>query len=300
MPQASEFYQSSFGGVRLWCASIETDHSRKLVVHQPSRGSVHSVQDRGLGPRPTRCELLFDDMRGVSDSAKKRFDAFRAIVDDGDPQVFSHPLLGSYLAVVGEFRHRVDADGVITASVEFTPKEEPKAVTPANAGAAVQVGEGAVTAAADSVDEALAEFELESPVVEQARAAVAAWSDGEPNVRTVLVDVASITSYINDEIERLELPDDILLWPTHRALINLSAQMLAAGRAQTADVARIITIKIGQPVSLRRLVARLYGGHAADERYAQVMQLNDIATPAWIDAGTELRVPQPPAQTRRV
>lgn len=296
---ASDFYEASFGGIRLWCASIETDNSRSLVVHKPTRGSVHAVQDRGLGHLPTNCELLFDDMRGVTMNAKTRFDAFRALVEDGEPHVFSHPLLGSYLARVGQFRHRI-TEQVISASVEFVPDELPKAVTPANAGASAQVGEGAVNAAADAADEALAEFELESDVTDACRESASFWTEEEPNTRDILVDVAQLSSFISDEIVRLELDSNIQLWPAYRAMVMLSDSVLAAGRAATSDVSRIITLRIGQPVSLRRLVSRLYGGFESDERYEQVMQLNDIATPAWLEAGFELRIPQPPPARRSV
>src|SRR5206468_915528 len=45
------WYRSSFGELRLWLSRISTDRSRDLVVHSPSAGPDHVVQDRG----PTVC-----------------------------------------------------------------------------------------------------------------------------------------------------------------------------------------------------------------------------------------------------
>ena len=81
-------------------------------------------------------------------------------------------------------------------------------------------------------------------------------------------------------------------------MLLLSDSVVAAGRAATADVARIMTVRVGRPVALRALLATIYGAREVDDRYLQARSLNDIRTPGWIETGTELRLPQPSSQPR--
>jgi hypothetical protein len=125
-----------------------------------------------------------------------------------------------------------------------------------------------------------------------------AWSDPDTSARQVLVDVAQVTELVGTEIERLGLANHLALWQAHRSMLLLSDSVVAAGRAATADVARIMTVRVGRPVALRALLATIYGAREVDDRYLQARSLNDIRTPGWIETGTELRLPQPSSQPR--
>lgn len=293
-----EFYQSSYGGIRLWCAEITTVNNNTLVVHQLTSGNTHPIQRRGQDLKEASCVLLFDDMRGESDSPLVRFRKFRDLVNEGDPQIFTHPIEGSYLAVIGAFTHTVNGDGTITANCTVMPHEEARAVSPGGTGSSLSAGEGVVEAAADNAEKALEDFGLETVVIDKSRAMVEEFEAETPNTRAITAAVSELSSEIGEAIDSLGLDQNISLWPAYRSMMFLADSILTAGRAAT-EVTRVVTILINRPTALRRLMAKLFGAFEADERYAQVMNLNDIATPAWIPMGTELRIPQPPPQQRR-
>lgn len=292
------YFVASFGGVRLWCSRVATTNGRKLVIHDPARGDDHPVQDRGLETRTTTCTLLFDEMDGDTSSPRERFDRFAQLVEEGEPQVFTHPLRGSYLARVGRFDHEVDEASNISAEVEFVPEDRIPAVTVASAGTSAAAGEDAVVAAADNADSELESVGMTTTATGEARAAVEAWVDADATARQVIVDVGRITELVGTEIERLGLTDRLALWQAYRAMLLLADSVVAAGRAATADVARIMTIRVGRPIALRALLASIYGAREVDDREPQARSLNDIRTPGWIETGTQLRLPQPTAQPR--
>jgi hypothetical protein len=294
---ADFFVPARFGKVPLWASRISTRNGRTLAINSPTTGDEHDVQDRGLELRVVSCTLLFDDMDGVVTTPKQRFDEFTAIVEGGEPQIFTHPLRGSYRATVQRFDHEL-VDGVISAEVEFVPVAVIPAVTVANAGTTAVAGEGAVTAAADRAAAELAAVSLESQAIDEARAAALSWVDADRPARLVAVDVGRVSSYIGDEIIRLRLDRSIKLWPAHVAMVLLSDSVLTAGRAATADVPRVMTVRIERRCALRTLLAAIYGGFEVDLRFDQAMSLNDITTPGWLEPNTELRLPMPSVQPR--
>lgn len=293
------FFEASFGGVRLWCSRVATSNGRKLVVHDPSSGDDHPVQDRGLEPRVTSCTLLFDEMDGETETPMERFDRFCALVEGGEPQMFTHPLRGSYLARVGRFDHEADESSNITAEVEFVPEARIPPIIVLDAGTSAASGEDAVLAAADLADAELEALGTSTPVTGEAKTAVDAWQDPDTTVRRVLVDVSQLHEKIGTEIDRLDLAKSLDHWGAYRSMMMLADSLLAAAKAATSSVSRIMTVKVGRPISLRALLAGIYGARDVDLRYRQARSLNDIRTPAWIDPGTELRLPQPSTQPRR-
>jgi prophage DNA circulation protein len=98
----SAFYRSSFGGLRLWISQIQTDKSRRQVVHELSDGDGNVIEDKGPKPIVSRVSLLFDKMIGDSLAPLERLRAFAELVDD-KPRIFSHPIEGTFLARVSDF-----------------------------------------------------------------------------------------------------------------------------------------------------------------------------------------------------
>ena len=294
-----ELYDASYGGVRLWCSRVSTTNGRSIVVHDLTTGDDHPTQDKGLEARIARASLLFDDMDGETTSPKQRFDAFCALVEGGKPQIFSHPLRGSYRATVRQFDHELGKGGVISAEVEFVPVDPVPAVRSVATALSASVGVDAVDAAADQADAALAAAGLSSSAPANARAAANGWDSPDVTARQVLVDVGDISEQIGRTINDLELSSNLAYWPAYRALLLLGDTFVSAGRAATADVARLMTVRIGRPIALSALLAGIYGGWDVPQRRVQALALNDIRTPGWIPTGTELRLPQPSAQPRR-
>lgn len=287
------FFEARYGGLKLWASDISWSSGRDIVVHKLSRGNMHPKQDRGRVDRVAKVTLQFDEMDGDDLSARERIDQIEAFIDDGEPQVFQHPLAGAYLARIGAFEVKADANSIVTADIEIYPEEEPRAVTPVGFGTAAISADGVVAAAADKADAQLAAIGATSLLPAQARAADASWQAGA-NTRTVLSDVAKLSSFVGEEIERLRLETDMKKWQAFKAVIALSDSILSSARAVTSDVAQIFTMRIARPISLNVLLARIYGGADVETRRLQTLSLNDVRTPGWLPVGAELRLPVPP------
>jgi hypothetical protein len=287
-----EFLDAQFGPIRMWASRISTVNGRRLVTHSPSSGDEHAVQNRGLEQRVVSCSLLFDDMPEETDSPRTRFNALLALHLAGEPQIFRHPLLGSYRATIGRFDHDLES-AIISADVEIVPVGPLPELVTAAAGASAPIGEEAVSFAADQVDDELAAVGLSTPVTEEARVAAAAWQEPDVGARRVLVDVGLVSELIGTEIVRLRLSRSLALWPAQRAMLVLGETFAAAARSATADVSRLMIVRTGRPIALNMLLANIYGAREVRRRRLQALDLNDIPVPGWIPAGTELRLPQP-------
>jgi hypothetical protein len=290
------WYKSSFGELRLWLSRISTDRSRDLVVHSPSAGPDHVVQDRGPNVVRTRCTVLFARMAGDDLDPLERCRRLQAIVDDR-PRIFSHPTSGSYLARIGPFTEEVDETGVITAEIEVVQVAPAEAVAPAGAGSIPATGAGAATAAADALTAELADVGITSSLPEDVTAAVDGWTSADTvNTRQVLAELGSLTSQLGDLADALEA--DLGLWPAFKATILLAEAARAAADAATSDTAQTFVVLISEPIALRALLAAIYPADEVDDRYVQAMALNDLLSPAWLEPGSELLLPQLAAAAR--
>lgn len=302
MAVADVYYAAAWGPILLWVANVETDNSRSLVIHEPSRGDTPVVQDRGLATRVSRMMLLFEhDMPGEDKSPIRRFREFKEMVDAGEARLFTHPIDGSYRARVRDFRYTIDSETqTARAEVEFIPDEEVRPVSPTGPLTSGVAGEGAVTAAADAVDAAFAAVELETDITDQARAVVEGWSAAgdELGVRQVLADVADLSARYGAEINRLRLEHDLALFEAYRTMIMLGEATRVAGIAATSETSSTFTLRIDRRISLLALMAQIYGGANASDAARQALNLNDIRTPGWLEIGQILVLPQTGAQPR--
>jgi hypothetical protein len=291
----TDFYRSSFGDVRLWISKISTDKSRDLVVHDPSAGDNHPVQDRGRALLRAQVTVLFDYMIGDDLAPLDRLLEFKRLVDD-KPRMFAHPVEGSYLARVGRFNYEIDGSGVITADVEFVQVAD---VAPVVSGGTTSAGGGAagVAAAAAATDAELAAIGGSSSLPTSCATTADGWeSTDAPNARDVLVDTGALTSQLGVLASSYE--SDLQAWTAYKSIILLSDTLAGAAVGAMSSSATTFTIRVGAAIALRALVASVYGAGEADDRYAQVLLLNDIANPAWIEIGTELQMPAPATAAR--
>ncbi|MCA9678838.1 MAG: DNA circularization N-terminal domain-containing protein [Myxococcales bacterium] len=286
--------ECSFGNLRLWVADLETEGGRSVVVHEPARGDVYTVQDHGAQLSRTRAELVFVDIPG-EDPYLDRFAAWQALLASGKSQLFSHPLLGSFRAKAGAcpFVIRSDARDV-RVHAEFLPDEELAGVTAPGAGVAPIAGAESVEVAAESALGYLALLELESDTPAAATAAAAGWVEAEePDPRAVFLELGSITRQIDDDVARLQLATDLGRWPAYRAMILLRANLRDCALGVTAATASTFGLVIRAAVPLRALCARIYGADEAEERARQVRQTNGLRSPALLPAGLTLQMPTP-------
>lgn len=157
MAGPTELLECSWGKIRMFASKVHTDSGRTQVVHELSSGDSHPVQDRGLRVRRVRVQIQFDDFPNAP-SPRDAALALEAAKDSGQTAIFQHPLLGRYLASVGEFMSEIDEHSVISAEAEFIKEAADIAVTPTGAGSSGISGESSVAAAAAALDGELAKL----------------------------------------------------------------------------------------------------------------------------------------------
>ncbi len=287
-------FQGAYGDIDLTITSINTDEGRDIAIQSPARGSRHFLQDRGRRIGKVECEIVFVEEPGKP-SYLKRFDAFRVLALSGEPQLFTHPLTGSFRARAEAMPHTASADAKeIRVTCTFLPENEPQPVSPVGAGTAPTAGVESLTVASALADDALAENGLSSPIPTGCLAAVTGWSDqldAELDSQQVFLEVATLTGQITDAIDELELATDIDRWQSYRAFIGLSYQLQRAGEAFTSDSVHLLTITIDHARPLLAICTELYGPEAAMDMATKIAKSNRIRTPARVPAGTVLRVP---------
>lgn len=290
----AEFYEASLAGVRLWLASLSAEGGRTLVEQQPTRGDENDVDDRGRAPRRWRVSLLFADMPDETESPADRLRRLIATLEAGsdDGFAFTSPIEGTCQVRVGEFTHELGANGRLTASATLARLgAQAPAVIPLGPAVSPEAGAEAVTASAGRATAELEAVNLESNVPSSCAAAAVRWTDPATSPRQVFLEVASLTSEIQDEIVALELGGDLQLWPAYRSLVELASQTIAAANAVTATAGAVFRLLVDRPTPLRVIAARVYGAVLAAERMAEIVRLNDVGTPGMVPAGTSLVMP---------
>jgi hypothetical protein len=287
--------EAMFGDMPLLIASIETDDGRDIAVQSPARGSRHFLQDRGAKLGKADCEILFVNEPGKPPFID-RFERFRALVAQGEPQIFSHPLLGiSYRARAEGGRHSASStEHRIVYRCAFLPEEEPQPTVPIGVSTAPAAGLAAVTVAVAEANEALASAGLSSSVPSEAleqTTALSVSSDFDP--QAAIVGVATLTGRINDAIAELDLAAHIERWPAFQAFIGLIAAVQQFGDSVRSDVDQLISLRTDAPRPLLAICQEVYGAELAAERADQVARLNRIRTPNRVPAGTTLKLPAP-------
>lgn len=284
-------FESAWGKTKLHLASISTVDGRDLVVTPYTRGNVADLDDRGEPPKEARCELLFDRFIDDERSPEEQLEDFLLIKAQGKSQIFVHPFYGGYFAKLGAFEHTINA-GFITATCTFYADEEVNVFSVDPIGVSLDI-------ATDSIDQNAAELTAQLDDVEFTSTipadAVTAGNaiDESTSPRDALVELSRLSDRMWDEIDATKLAFDIETWPAMRAYVMLGEAMRAATDRSMGDAGSFMSLRVDSPTSLRRLVADIYGGDQAEERYTEALSLNDIRTPGAIPAGTQLRLRQP-------
>lgn len=287
------YFDASYGGIDLLISSIDTEGGRDIAVQSPSRGDRHVLQDRGRKLRSANVSILFIDQPGLAPYLD-RYDQFRALVDAGDSQIFSHPLDGSYQARASELRVSADSGtGQVSCTCTIIAENEPKTVFPLGAGVSAAAGLEAVTTASAAADTSLADAGLSSPVPSSCLAAITKWTNAadELDTQEVFLGVASLTQQISDATDALDLASDFRRWNAYQSMINLMYQVVRAGEALTAASAQLFDLTVAHALPLRAICAEVYGGALAADKAAQVARINRIRTPGRVPAGTILKMP---------
>lgn len=291
------YYDASFGGMPLLISKIDTEGGRDVVVQSPSRGDKHVLSDRGLRHGASSVDILFVNQPGL-DAYTTRYEQFISLAQGSkdappDAQIFSHPLVGSYLARIGDLKTSADSSSLqISVSCTIHPEDEPQMTFPVGAGTAPAAGVDAVSTAADNADAELAAVGLSTPVTAACTESVTDWSTtSNLDSQSVFVGIASLTGQISDAIDELDLATDLNKWPAYQALVNLHYQVSRAGEALTATAAQMFQITVAAARPMLAICSDVYGADEAADRADDVTQINRVRTPGLVPAGTVLKMP---------
>lgn len=285
------WFDASFDDFKLRISQISTEDGRDIVVQTPARGSKHYNQDRGAKVGRVSAELIFVD-EPRADDFRARFDAFRKLIADGEPKVFSHPVIGSYLARCEGGSHTADPKRMITYSVSFLPESEPQVVSQALAGTSPLASVQALEVASQEADDSLTSLGLASSAPGNTLARVTVWNEADDlDSQDVIVGVESAVSEINQAIDDLELASQIDRWPAYSAFVQLAYVVRRVADSFTSSSDRATPLTVAAATPLLTICARVYGAANAVDMADVVARRNRIRNPGLIATGTVLTMP---------
>jgi hypothetical protein len=160
MPNPGELYLCAWGDIRLYASKCNWNAGNTLVVHDLASGNAHPVQDRGDKANRTKLTVQFDDFPDATVTGAQAYRALRDAARRHERRLFIHPMDGAFFALVGDFDPAIDESSVTTAEIEFVfDGDSDVVVQPAGIGTSAAAGEGAVSAAADALDQELANID---------------------------------------------------------------------------------------------------------------------------------------------
>jgi len=286
---------ASFGGVPLDVLEISADRGRVLDISEtPHRDGATSIQDLGGKTRIDRLRLIFCRLKG--ELRNEYWDRYKRVVgykDQGEPQVFVHPLQGQYLARIMDWQESASAEPRSCVMVDCTLVEEVfgSQVYEPGAGAPPLAGLADVQQACNL----MASYEpATADLAGEIKDTVTGWtSEGQVFARDLNLSLAKLQRKLDDAIDQYELATDIKRWPTYRAIQNVRATVTRAAIVVRSTTPRQITFTTAAPLPLRLIAVKLYGAKQAQVRYEELLRLNKVRNPMRVPAGTVLHAQAP-------
>jgi len=293
---SDELHTASFAFQALDVLTTKDSIRRALARHSYPRRDGGTVQDMGSEPRETRCRIIFYERPPIdgedelsSRSHLERFEAFVSAANAGFPQEFVHPITGSYNAQVEDIDFDADAEerDVIVCDCRFVEDTTDPAAFQIGSVRPSAGGAGSVAVEAEILNAALDAAGLESSVGTDASAAVSGW--GSATSREITLELQSLSSQISQATDDLELATNLARHPIWRSMQRLHAEIRRAAQAARQVAPSLIEFTVAAPVPLRVMATNLYGAAAAQEKYAELLRLNDFDDPTLILSGTVVR-----------
>lgn len=296
------YFEASYGGIRIDIDTLSDEGGRAIAVQELTRGDGAVLQDRGRRLRRTHAQLLFFHLGG-DDDHRERFLAFKALAEADGPQLLVHPIDGAYEARVDDLRYSLDADNLdaIPVAVTFLEEETPvgMAINRAGAGVARSAGLAAVEVSAAKLEDELAARGASSDAPAAALAEAQRWATAATvSAREVSLGLRSVTARIAADVDRLGVATDLEAYPLWQELTRLHDVMVRAAASVTVATSRRFSITVVEATPLRVICARTYGGAEAEDRYRQILELNDLRHPGAVPGGTVLSAPAPGSERR--
>ena len=295
------FEPSNFDGVELDILSTDDDLSNELIRHTYPFRDGASLQNAGAVPRTTACEIWFFARPELEDDHLERLRQFVKVAATTIPLTFLHPLYGSYQAMVESNTLQatsVDRD-LVKVNCTFVEAGLNPAAFQAQTDDSVGSGVAGVELTAAAIDaitvDAAADpdaTDLESITVQDTATTTAESWASNPTItqRQINLELNAVTNQIDDDIQRLGLATSVSNYPAWASMIQLHGSIRRAAdlAIRTAPKLRVHIVKRTEP--LLAIMADIYGGTDAIDRYTRTLELNNIRNPARVTAGTSLVV----------
>lgn len=310
------FDPANFDGIDLDILSTDDDLSNELIRHTyPFRdGAV--LQNAGAVPRTTACEIWFFERPELEDDHLERVRQFAFAAATREARVFLHPLFGRFNAMVEGLTFQASATerDLVKASCTFVEQGLNPAAFEAQSDASVGAGvaavsqagavidglvlaapaEGAVAGPGDviPVEGAVTSTVLETVTVQDTALTTAQrWADTEGiTQRQINLELNQITNEIDAEIDRLDLSTNVVNYDTWIAFVRLHGAIRRAAELAIRTAPKLTTHIVRVTAPLISIMADIYGGSLAVEKYSRTLELNNIDNPSRVLVGTVLAI----------
>ena len=277
-----------FGDVALGITSLDHEGGQDWATSSPTSGDRHTLQPRGLRQRRTPCRLAF-----VGPDFEARWRAFDELADSDQARLFVHPLRGSYLAVVEDWRYSVSEVGdFVEGSCTFIEYAPPLPPSPVAASSSAAAGAAGVRIAADNAIAAATAAGTTFEEAEQASANAEEWSSSDGlSAREVQATLDATLARIDDRLNALK-PSNSAEWQLFKSMLRVRYQLQQSAAAVLAEGESVTEFLVETGTPLIAIAVRLFGGADARQRAEDLRRLNNLRTPGMVPAGTRLKVPQ--------
>lgn len=289
MSEWQNLVPASFGGVIFHVASTDDSLGRRFATYEFPYRQGAELEDLGRRARTTRVSAVF-----IGDGYLGRLDALIRVIDAGEAEQFTHPLLGTWTAraSLDTIRHEHGRRDMATVDIEFTedgldaepPKikttgtlkeemtEHASAADAAAAALPAAPNSAGVTAATDDATDAARQMVAN---VESDSGTADVFGD---RVRQKSSDAISVARQNYDDVTAYDLTLSL-------QLVAYTAKLLA--EAVISDKPPIRGHEVVGDISVSMLAHILYGDFTRGD---EILEMNDIEDPNLVRAGTILKV----------
>lgn len=283
--------RASFAGIELDVFSVEDPLTKRIAEYRYPYRDGSTLEDMGREPRMTRLECAFFNSPEEGEYESRLADLI-AMFETGETDLFVHPTLGEWQAKVRSLTigHSDQAKNFVSVSIEMIEDgvDVPLALVETES---IESLQGTAFEYCDSIRAATLAFTDDMTSIIDAVDAIETFAEDVQDFSNDLTrQINFVRSKIDKAIASIEKIKDIEKWPIIKPMKQAAEYVnRLADRVRTKKPrVRKQDIKVTVPLSL--LCLKMYGPNVnADEKVAELLEINQIRNPYLIEPGTELQ-----------
>lgn len=292
---------ASFGGVEFDVVAWRDDVRRVLDQNRPVNKTGAALRNRGTEARTTNCEIVFFDRDPIDGEDANssldfysRFQLFTRVALNGRTQKFVHPMAGAYPAKVEDLEVSQEAEALDLITVGCTFVEDSTEPSPFVTDTRRPIASGIQDARVEA-GTVQTEFEsrgLDTGFLDRVNSTLDEWRLTATGAGgDVAVQLGTLTRTIENVQTTSDLLSDPSSYPAWVATERLIYRLRVAAESVRSTGPRVksVVVQVSQP--LRQFVAKVLGAADAQATYDEVLSLNQIEDPGFLQAGSTIRVP---------